>query len=118
VTSARIAQAGFAQLAVMIVTITAPLLAGGYYAACVTSQHDCDRTAMITPACCDDHCDGPSQGGPVESKVQFAPTRAPAAALVIAVALPTMQMIAVRPQTSPPCVGPLDLPTRFSTLLI
>jgi hypothetical protein len=118
VTSARIAQAGFAQLAVLIMSITAPLLAGGSSAACVTSQHDCDRTAMITPACCDDHCDGPSQGGPVESKVQVTPARAPAAAFVIAAAGPPTQIVAVRPQTSPPRAGPLDLPTRFARLLI
>jgi hypothetical protein len=118
VTSARITQAGFALLAVMIGTITAPVLAGDSYTACVTTQHDCDRMAMITSTCCDDHCDGPSPGGPVESKVQVAPTRAPSAALVIAAAVPTTPIVAVRPQTSPPRAGPLDLPTRFARLLI
>lgn len=102
----------------MIATITAPVLAGYSYAACVTTQHDCDRMAMITSTCCDDHCDRPSQSGPVESKVQVAPTRTPAAALVIAAAVPSTRIVAVRPQTSPPHAGPLDLSTRFASLLI
>ena len=118
VKSPRTMLSAIALLVAVIVATGLPALANQVHPICATQQHDCGVAARITTCCCSDEGDAANPGGPAESTVQLNASLTPVPAAFATAAFPDLCRTMVRPHTSPPCSGPVDLPTLFASLLI
>jgi len=116
--SVRTKLPAFVVIAAIVGAIGVPVFAGQIHTVCATVPHDCSHALKITTCCCDGQSDTSNRGGPVEAKVQLNPMLPLDPAVFVTTALPKPHRTMVRPHTSVPRVGALDLPTLFASLLI
>ena len=102
----------------LIGTGVVPVFANQIHPVCAAKAHDCGKAARITRCCCGDQGDASNQRGTVESRVRLDANLTPAPGVSAMTGSADPCPMTVGAYASPPRACPLDLPTRFVSLLI